>query len=305
MNMHQKYFNPQQIETQETIRPNWGLIVLSAGHTIHPPNEQYPDPKHLSGYSFDWHRGKILNGFQLVYIVSGSGTFETGHMEKTSVTPGTAVLLFPGTWHRYKPSNNEGWEEYRVAFNGHFAEYLMSQSCFSYDKSVLRLGFDPEFLNVFIRLIDTIKYKANAFAQMASCLTIQLLGLACSASMPEERLLNHKEYLINNIRYRIHKQWAEDTTMEDIADQHHVSYIWFRKAFKEVVGISPGQYQLNLKIEKACQMLKETNLTITEIVFLTGFVSKHHFSRIFKKKMNLPPSEYREKIKRATSALSA
>jgi transcriptional regulator GlxA family with amidase domain len=82
--------------------------------------------------------------------------------------------------------------------------------------------------------------------------------------------------------------------MEELAAQHNVSYVWFRKAFKEVTGTSPGQYLLNLKLEKACQMLNETELTISEVAYLTGFVSEYHFSKIFKKKIKVSPSRYRE-----------
>jgi AraC-like DNA-binding protein len=82
---------------------------------------------------------------------------------------------------------------------------------------------------------------------------------------------------------------------EAIAKAQNVSYEWFRKTFKEVLGISPGQYLLNLKIEKTGQMLQETSLTIAEITAKAGFESEFYFSRIFKKKMGCTPSEYRKK----------
>ena len=68
-----------------------------------------------------------------------------------------------------------------------------------------------------------------------------------------------------------------------------------RKAFKNVVGVSPGQYVLNIKIQKAAQMLQETNLTISEIATKTGFENEFYFSRIFKSKMKATAGSYRKK----------
>jgi len=298
MDIYRKYFNPEQIAKLAALQPNWGVTILNVGHNIHPPHRHYPDPQHPSDYRFDLHKGRILNEFQLVYIASGAGTFEAEHVGKIIIEAGTVFLLFPGVWHRYKPLHDKGWEEYWVGFSGYFAEYLMNQDCFSPDSPLIHLGFNSEFLNIFIRLIDTLKYEGVAFSQLSSCFTIQLLGLVYASALLKEKSNNRKENIINNIRYKIHEHWSDATTMEELASQHNVSYIWFRKAFKEVVGISPGQYHLNLKLEKACQMLKETNLTISEIAFSTGFISEYHFSRIFKKKNNFSPSLYREESKR-------
>jgi AraC-like DNA-binding protein len=170
----------------------------------------------------------------------------------------------------------------------------MNQDCFSYDTPLIHLGFNTEFLNIFIRLIDTLRYEGVAFTQRASCLTIQLLGLVYASALLKVKSYNRRENIINNIKYKIHEHWADLIVMEDLAAQHNVSYVWFRKAFKNIVGTSPGQYHLNIKIEKACQMLKETDLTISEVAYAVGFVSEYHFSRLFKKKINLPPSAYRE-----------
>jgi len=295
MDTYKKYFDPKQIANLDQAGPDWGITVLNVGHNIHPANQLYPKPTHPEAYVFEWVKGRTLDEFQLVYIANGSGEFEAEHGVKIAVKPGTVFFLYPGIWHRYRPDIAAGWEEYWVGFKGSFAEHLMNQDCFNNNTPLIHIGFNTEFLNVFIRLIDTLKYEGVAFSQMASCFTIQLLGLVYASALMKEKTYNRKEHVINNIRYQIHERWAEVINMEELAAQHHESYIWFRKAFKQVTGISPGQYHINLKIEKACQMLRETDLSISEIAFATGFLSEHHFSGLFKKKMYLPPSVYREK----------
>ncbi|WP_031527110.1 AraC family transcriptional regulator [Dyadobacter crusticola] len=294
MELYRKYFSQEQLEALAGSEPNWGVSILNVGHNLHPAGKTYPDQNHPSSYYFDWDKGRVINEFQLVYISNGSGVFETETIPPTIVEAGTAFLLFPNVWHRYKPSQETGWEEFWVGFGGHYSEYLMRQECFNADNPLIRIGFNSELLNVFIRLVQTLRSEGIAYKQIASCLVIQLLGLIYASALMTDHARSHKEKLVHRMRYQIHESSAANLDMEKLAKQHGVSYGWFRKAFKEVIGTSPGQYHLNLKIEKACEMLRETSLSVAEIAYKTGFESEFYFSRIFKKKMTVPPTSYRE-----------
>jgi AraC-like DNA-binding protein len=278
MELYRKYFSQEQLEELAVSEPNWGVTI-----------QNHPD-----SYYFDWEKGRVIQEFQIVYISSGSGVFESETISPTMVEAGTAFLLFPNVWHRYKPSQETGWEEFWVGFGGHYSEYLMRQDCFKADNPLIRIGFNSELLNIFIRLVQTLKFEGIAFKQIASCLVIQLLGLVYASALMTDQARSHREKLVHRMRYQIHESIATNLDMEKLAKQHGVSYGWFRKAFKEVIGTSPGQYHLNLKIEKACQLLRETPLSVSEIAYKTGFESEFYFSRIFKKKMTVPPSSYRE-----------
>lgn len=295
MEIFRKYFSESQLKDLEESGPNWGVNVHTVGHHIHSPRREYPDPEHPSTHVFRWEKGRRLQEFQMVYIADGKGVYEGEEGGLVTVEAGTLMLLFPEVWHRYKPSQDTGWEEFWVGFDGHFAEYLMRQECFNPRKPLISIGFNAEFLNVFLRLLDTVKYEGVAFRQIASCLVIQILGLVYASALMEGKTNLRRKQIINAVQFKIHENWQEDIDFEAIARDQNVSYQWFRKTFKEVLGISPGQYLLNLKIEKTGQMLRETSLTIAEITAKAGFESEFYFSRIFKKKMGATPSEYRKK----------
>lgn len=299
MQLFRKYFDADQLEKLTETQPNWGVNVLNVGHNIHPANKKYPDANHPNSHLFNWAEGRRIQEFQLIYIAAGSGVFEADHVGKVNVEPGSVFLLFPGVWHTYQPNKPQGWEEYWVGFNGPYADYLMQQECFNPDSPLIHMGFNAEFLNVFIRLIETLKLEGKAFPQIASCLTVQLLGLVYASALLKEKPQNRTENIINNIRFKLHENVLEEISLQDLAAQHNVSYVWFRKAFKEVTGMSPGQYQLNLKLEKACELLKKSDDSISEIAFKTGFISESHFSKMFRKKINTSPSVYRKAIRDA------
>ncbi len=294
MDTFRKYIKAEN-ET-DLSQPDWGVNVLDVGHYVHAAGNPYPDTQHPSDYYFEWNKGRVLKEYQLVYIASGTGIFEAEAIGQVEVQPGTIFFLYPGTWHRFKPNDKTGWSEYWVGFEGHYANHLMNQDCFNAERPLLHMGFNAEFITIFIQLIDTIKYGAVGSNQLAACLTIQLLGLVYASALMKTQSQSRKIQLINNIKYSIHENLNSDISPEELAANHNVSYAWFRKAFKEITGQSPGQYQLHLKIQKACRMLQETDLSISEVAFKNGFESEYYFSRVFKNKMLKSPSTYRKEI---------
>ncbi len=295
MNTYRKYFDEKQLGDISTQSPSWGIDILTIGHNVHRARSQYPDHNHPNQYFFNWNEGRVLNEFQLVYITNGQGIFESRTTAPTLVEGGTAFLLYPGVWHRFKPSDGTGWEEFWVGFRGHYADYLMRQECFDPCRPLINISFRLELLSVFTRLIDTLKYEGTAYQQIATCQIIQLLGLVYSSALSSHTSQNRRQQIVYEVRYQVHGNWERSIDFKELAKERNVSYVWLRKAFKDVMGVAPGQYHLKIKIEKAAQMLQETDLTITEIAHRTGFESLFHFSRLFRKKTGVPPSQYRAK----------
>jgi AraC-like DNA-binding protein len=295
MELYRQYFTEAQMQGLSEAQLNWGVNVLNIGHNIHPPYKPYPDAKHPQNYLFNWDAGRVLSEYQIVYIPNGKGILEVKDIEPIMIESGTIFLLYPDMWHRFKPLLETGWEEFWVGFNGHYVEYLMRQDCFNAQNPVLKVGFNSEILNIFIRLIDTAKHESPIFSPMASCFVIQLLGLVNASALMVDKIKTRQEQIIQAIRFKIHEQWDKGLDFEKIAADNNITYDWFRKAFKHITGIAPNQYLLNIKIEKAAQMLRETNLTISEIATKTGFDNEFYFSRMFKNKMNCTASSYRKK----------
>ncbi len=293
--MYRKYYNQEQLRSILENQPDWGVTVRTVGHYIHKPKAIYPDPKHPNSYYFDSKKGRVLDEYQLLYIPNGHGTFEADGVKETPIVAGMAFLLFPGVWHRYHPSEETGWEEFWVGFKGHYADYLMKQDCFKPSSPSIDIGFNAELLNVFVQLIETVKHEGTAHYQLSSCLITQLLGLAYSSAIMTDESRQSKNKIVHIAQFKMHENIHKNMNMELLARDINASYPWFRRAFKETIGKSPGQYHLQIRLEKACKLLRETNLTVTEISQNLGFESEFYFSRIFKKKVGQPPGVFRLK----------
>ncbi|MBN1411325.1 MAG: helix-turn-helix domain-containing protein [Spirochaetales bacterium] len=83
--------------------------------------------------------------------------------------------------------------------------------------------------------------------------------------------------------------------IKSIADLVSMGYETFRRKFKSRMGLSPNQYFIKIKIDKAKELLLYTNQEIKEIADAVGFSDPYYFSRIFKQKEKMAPAKFREK----------
>jgi transcriptional regulator GlxA family with amidase domain len=96
-----------------------------------------------------------------------------------------------------------------------------------------------------------------------------------------------------------HEQWP----VRRLARVSHVSEAHFARAFKEAFGVPPHRYLLTRRIEKATALLRDTNLSITEIAFQTGWSSLGTFTRTFGDITGGSPGELRAREKAAPHEL--
>ncbi|TCL56023.1 AraC family transcriptional regulator [Hydrogenispora ethanolica] len=88
---------------------------------------------------------------------------------------------------------------------------------------------------------------------------------------------------------------ADKITLKKLSEVTHLSPIHFSRVFKTVSGFSPMEFLGRMRIQKASQLLVNTDKTIVEIAMDTGFNDGNYFSRFFKKCRKETPREFREK----------
>ena len=80
----------------------------------------------------------------------------------------------------------------------------------------------------------------------------------------------------------------------DIANHAGISEVHLRRIFKSAVNTTPVKYINYLRLEKAKNMLINSNYSVNEIAFSVGFEDAYYFSRLFKKEIGISPSEYKK-----------
>ena len=84
-------------------------------------------------------------------------------------------------------------------------------------------------------------------------------------------------------------------TLQELARYFKYSESHFSSLFRKETGTSPIHYFMHLKIQKACQYIELTDMTLNEIAMRLGFEEQAYFSRVFTKVMGISPSAYRKK----------
>lgn len=267
----------------------WGLFASGAGYAHIAPRASYPPGDHPAGFSFSWNKGRALRDYALVYITAGNGDFDS-KTENKKLTAGDLILLRPGQWHRYRPDPATGWHEYWICFNGRIAEDLFNQKQFSPEHPVLPIGYNEQITRMFVQALDLAREMPRAFQPRIAAHIMHILALAQAAQQP---CSSDGEELVQRIRCALTEHLDRNISMEDVAADLHISYAKFRRTFKAHTGLTPGQYHLQLRIGRAKDLLTGTDLPVQQIALQLGFDSPFYFSRIFKKKTDHAPQEWR------------
>ena len=139
------------------------------------------------------------------------------------------------------------------------------------------------------------KEKLTEFAAHVCHTAERISERLCGNSYNPEK---HISYVVDKAREFLWDHVEEKVNVEDLANELHVGYCWFRRNFKKQTGMSPNQYHMDLKLKKAKRMLKHTELTVKEIANQLGYRTQDYFSSIFKKKEGEYPQHYRKQHRR-------
>lgn len=111
---------------------------------------------------------------------------------------------------------------------------------------------------------------------------------------PADLSLSHPGFLNEAIRY-LQQHLTEPVSIAELAAHCRISREHLARTFNRVLGISPRQMIIQLRLERAAHMLRHSTLSIKEIALRCGFVENYYFSRMFSAHYGQPASVYRKK----------
>ena len=100
-------------------------------------------------------------------------------------------------------------------------------------------------------------------------------------------------HAIRELKKMISNHFAEDRSIGDYAKEIGYTQEAATRLFKTHYETSPGQYALNMRLEKARVLLMENTMSVKDVSYACGFNSQNYLSRAFKKKFNITPTRYR------------
>jgi AraC-like DNA-binding protein len=278
-------------------RDPWECTATSMGYERVPPRSPYPPRRHPIDHHFNWENGRVLSAYQLVYVIDGRGIFESDVSTKRyHIEAGTVMTLFPGVWHRYAPEYEIGWVEQWIECVGAVFDRARSAGLLRPERPILHVGFPQELLQAFDRCHALAQQRSIGVQSLFSTMGLHLLAILLRAGRGHPgvpRLIEHK---IQEAQRILARRYHEELSMEKLARELNVSYSSFRQAFKAQTGVSPKQYQIQIRLHKAQDFLANTPKSIGEIAEILGFDSGFHFSKQFKDSTGLSPLTWRKQL---------
>ncbi len=272
----------------------WEIHCNDAGYSHVPPGATYPlvPEDHPRDFAETVVTGRVLTEFQVVLITAGRGVFECDGYPATEIHAGDVMILFPGVRHAYHPVRETGWHEYWVGFSGEHAFRLWHNGLFSPVRAVHRIGLSAELLADFEQIIRLCRQQTPGFQVRLGALVLQLLAHIHAIETSSRTSLEDSE-LVYRARQIMQSHVETGITVEEIAAEIGVNYTRLLEFFRQYTGLTPYQYFLQMRVHRAKELLQDQKLSIKEIAARLTFENQYYFSRLFRRKTGMTPTQWR------------
>ncbi|MDR2476285.1 MAG: AraC family transcriptional regulator [Treponema sp.] len=273
-----------------------GMLCTTAG-TIHvPPGIVYPPQKNEHPALFrPVAEGRILPEFQLIYITEGEGIFSSAGRDY-QVKPGCILLLLPGIKHAYRPLLETGWHEYWVGFKGGYFSKLLEEGRFSPEHIFFETGLHDSILNAFNQILDEVRAERPLYQFKTCALILSLVAEVLSRDRRKDQP-NHYEKIVARTKYLMESNVCGAINLPSISQQLGISVPRLNTIFKDYTSMTPYQYYIHIKIHKAESLLEQEDISIKEAAYKMGFEDQYYFSRLFKNKTGVSPSDWKKFVR--------
>ncbi|WP_304942126.1 AraC family transcriptional regulator [Vallitalea guaymasensis] len=235
----------------------------------------------------------IRDHYLIHFIINGKGIYKVGD-KIYELSKGNAFLICPNVITYYKADKEKPWSYMWVGFNGQKAKDYLQKANLDHKNLIFNFKNDS---------IQEILKQLNNCNQLSVCKDFNLLGYLylLLGKMIEESLNidNEKEIKNNYVEEAIiyiKANYSRNITIIDIAKYLSLNRSYLYILFQQQLRTSPQQYLIEYRINKACELMESTRLTISQISRSVGYNDPLMFSKIFKKYKGLSPKYYRNSI---------
>lgn len=232
--------------------------------------------------------------YWLIAVTAGKGRF----LEEDSSRPlqkGSLVAMRPGTKFCISPGEGETLSYYAIGF-------MFSEGTASEDAAETITDFAGHFnvtntvkTGILLKDLYRLSLGGNLHAnpELVCAFYYFIAGLIEDFKEGPGNAAIHRR--IEKVTDFIYENYSGEITMEDLAKKCNISKEYFIRAFKEDMGLPPGRFVTNLRMNKAKELLLSGNHRVREVAALVGIRDEFYFSKLFKKTTGIPPRLYAEK----------
>jgi AraC-like DNA-binding protein len=176
-----------------------------------------------------------------------------------------------------------------------FIHFTLGYSYDTVSPGIHQFDITPLQENLVSALTDKLMARSMMFDQ-ATSLEVYNLLFSVLNQLPQDtwKRKSLDGRVVNGIRYMEKNIHSTSMKNRSLAELGHMSVNSFTRLFKKETGYSPRKYLLRMRIEKACNLLHHSDMSIDQIASSCGFSDRYYFTRIFTRTMKVSPGIYRK-----------
>ncbi len=263
------------IPNQELSVYQFGYEECAKGHSFGPANRDH---------------------FLLHFIKKGKGEFRT-ESGSYSLTGGQGFMISPDKISSYKADDEDPWVYFWIGFGGVDAEHYMRDIGISAENPVFSFEKWDIIENIFNNLRSLDKNLLSHRLKMMGNLFMLIAEMAENVSQLDIKrkvIFNSKEEYVKNAVGYIEKNFSGKLSISEVVKYVGLNRSYFGVIFKEIMGISPIDYLVNYRIDRAKKYLSDDSMSVGDVARSVGYDDTLAFSKIFKRKVKMSPREYQK-----------
>ena len=230
---------------------------------------------------------------EILYVAGGAGEAIL-EGKKFRLAPGDLVVVNPGTLHEERSDAKAPLRLIFLAIRD-FAVPGLPAGCLSQEKyRVLSCGEYRYKMDIYLReLLQETSSQIEFYQEISQGLVSALLVLVMRLIRinPEDEAALSQE--CQKIKEYLDQNFTSPITLDSLSETVYISKHYLSHLFKEQTGVSPIKYLTSKRMEKACELLSETELPVSEVSKAVGYENPLYFSQVFKRIYGISPVKYR------------
>ncbi|GAB6992253.1 AraC family transcriptional regulator [Paenibacillus pini] len=243
-----------------------------------------------------WGPG-LRDSYILHFIHSGKGTFFLNGQPCVR-SAGQGFVIFPDTLVHYEADASDPWTYSWVGFRGLLAKSLLYRASLSAAHPLYEAS-DSEIMTSFFReLAESYDQPhADVLSQGILYRTIAELIRCSPASSEKTTSTFSKEAYLSQATDFIENNFSQKISVLEIARSVGLNRTYLSGLFKSQYGVSLQRFLLEYRMNRAASLLKEPELSVSDIARSVGYTDPFLFSKMFKEVMGVSPRFYKENRK--------
>ena len=249
--------------------------------------------KSEAGYAFGPF---VRTSYVLHMVIRGKGALRK-EGKAYQVHAGEAFLIYPKEETIYQADPHDPWEYLWIGFHGFQAEEMMARAGFSRQNPVVHCKNMQQMQQVMERMLSNIGLSYVKELERMSALYSLLALLVVNGeenglSTAEGGMTPDSLYVRTAVNMLLNS-YHKDIKVAEVAKAIGISRNYLTSIFKKEMNVSPQEFLINFRMEKAGSLLRNTNEPVGTIAAEVGYTDSLSFSKAFRKKYGKSPSEYR------------